>query len=162
MEQNEISSPQREMPRYRCFKTVWALKIRAVEVWNGDSVLLHIEDAGYDSVTVSTEWFNKNQPVKGGYFVAYPDDGYTSFSPQEAFERGYVPMDNLTPDQVVRFADTAHEALYAMQRFAYQTREAGRMAERMDLGSAGYKGETPMGQAQSVDAQPKRVTKRST
>jgi hypothetical protein len=40
-------------------------------------------------VSMLEDWHAKHAPHVGGYFVQY-EDGYTSFSPAEAFESGYV------------------------------------------------------------------------
>lgn len=77
----------REMPRYRCHKEVWALKIKAVE---RDAItLLHFEEPGYAPIQVSYAFDTKHRPEAGGYYVVYKD-GYASFSPAEAFEDGYT------------------------------------------------------------------------
>jgi hypothetical protein len=88
-----------EMPRYRCHKEVHALKI--AEVFNPDPVdsegaslcpLLRFEDDRYASMEVTPEWAAKHDPKAGGYFVVY-EDGYSSFSPAEAFESGYTRIE---------------------------------------------------------------------
>ncbi len=89
---------QREMPRYRCHKEVWALKIARVDAGVDqfqDSWIITPEDAVYAPFEVSSEWLRKHNPVAGGYFVVYPGDGYKSFSPAKAFEEGYT---RITPD----------------------------------------------------------------
>lgn len=47
------------------------------------------------AVVVTHGWAEKFEPHTGGYFVMY-QDGYSSFSPQKAFEEGYTPI-NPTP-----------------------------------------------------------------
>lgn len=94
-----------EMPKYRCHKEVWALKIKHVvcdshpdpevsieefsktEAFSGGSFVF--EDDGYAMRTFTPEWYRKHKPVSGGYLVIYKD-GYESFSPAEAFEEGYT------------------------------------------------------------------------
>lgn len=92
-----------EMPRYRCHKEVHALKI--AYVLNPDPVdmagaslhpLLRFENDHYASMEVTPEWVAKHDPKAGGYFVAY-EDGYTSFSPAEAFESGYTHIPEPAP-----------------------------------------------------------------
>jgi hypothetical protein len=97
-----------EMPRYKCHKEVWALKIKAVEVRkptiaeldrilsgkaaDGDSgaaAFLTPENALYGRIEVDQEYVSKHKPEAGGYFVVYAD-GYKSFSPAKAFEDGYT------------------------------------------------------------------------
>lgn len=87
--QNEA---QRELPRYKCHKEVWALKIKGII--NAPPTLpknwaaLEVEDEGYMPVTVDDQYMAKHKPEAGGYYVVYAD-GYKSFSPAKAFEDGY-------------------------------------------------------------------------
>ena len=88
-----------EMPRYRCHKEVWALKIASVvrnsvlAQLSGDeadgSALIVPSDGGYGEFRVPAEYVRKHNPQAGGYYVVYKD-GYASFSPAEAFEEGYA------------------------------------------------------------------------
>lgn len=77
----------REMPRYRCHKQVWALKIK--EIQRDAVTLLVFEDPGYAAISVSYDWDTKHNPQPGGYYVVY-QDGYVSYSPAKAFEEGYT------------------------------------------------------------------------
>jgi hypothetical protein len=84
-----------EMPRYECRKTVWALRIAELKQ-TGDldtesdgSLLLVPAEAGYAPFRVDPEYVRKHNPKAGGYYVVYLD-GYTSWSPAEAFETGYT------------------------------------------------------------------------
>ncbi len=90
-------SEQREMPKYKCHKVVWALKIAALtdtskpdEETDG-SLLLTPADDGYEKFRVDREYVRKHKPTVGGYFVKY-EDGYKSFSPAKAFEDGYTKI----------------------------------------------------------------------
>jgi hypothetical protein len=94
-----------EMPRYKCHKQVWALKIKSVvchahpdpavsieefcktEAFGGGN--LFFEDERYAMRTFTPDWYRKHKPESGGYFVVY-DDGYESYSPAKAFEDGYT------------------------------------------------------------------------
>jgi hypothetical protein len=82
-----------EMPKYQCHKKVHAVKIIGVlnsppdVVTDGGSWDLEIDGGGF--VRVPHSWFLKHNPRSGGYYVVY-DDGYSSFSPAEAFEAGYT------------------------------------------------------------------------
>lgn len=76
-----------ELPRYKCHKEVRAAKIDIVEHLESGSVKLHF--AKYESIEVDGEWLAKHHPFAGGYYVVYKD-GYTSYSPAEAFEEGYT------------------------------------------------------------------------
>jgi len=84
-----------EMPRYRCHKEVWALKIAAVIIDDHDSystghgATIVPEDRRYAPLRVDYEYLRKHDPKPGGYYVVY-DDGYASWSPAKAFEEGYA------------------------------------------------------------------------
>lgn len=96
-----------EMPRYRCHKEVWALKIRDVIKHahpdpNADDAAFeaspefqgaHLmpEDTRYAPIAVDANWYRKHNPSAGGYYVVY-QDGYKSYSPAQAFEEGYAPI----------------------------------------------------------------------
>lgn len=69
----------REMPKYRCHKEVWALKIATIV----------IDGEGEPNRETDGSAMRKHKPQAGGYYVLYKD-GYTSFSPADAFEDGYT------------------------------------------------------------------------
>lgn len=80
-----------EMPRYKCHKEVWALKIKAIKPtpeYDG-SLIMFPEDKRYSAFKVSAEYAEKHKPEVGGYYVVYKD-GYKSYSPADAFEDGYT------------------------------------------------------------------------
>ena len=82
-----------EMPRYRCHKEVWALKIAKLhadelDLATGGATLTPAE-AGYAPFKVGAPYLQKHKPKTGGYYVVYKD-GYASFSPADAFEDGYT------------------------------------------------------------------------
>lgn len=84
-----------EMPRYKCHKEVWALKIKRVidpampSNESDGSAELQFEEAGYAPIRVPYDYVRKHNPQAGGYYVVYAD-GYQSFSPAKAFEEGYT------------------------------------------------------------------------
>lgn len=87
-------TPGMEMPRYKCHKEVWALKIKAIKR-DGDgqdqsdgSAIITPEESMYAPFKVDAAYMHKHQPQVGGYYVVY-DDGYKSWSPAKAFEDGY-------------------------------------------------------------------------
>jgi hypothetical protein len=92
---DERGSASVQMPKYRCHKEVWALKISAVvdPTQPGNETdglrILSFTDARYASIRVSGDYVRKHKPEVGGYYVVYKD-GYKSFSPAEAFEDGYT------------------------------------------------------------------------
>jgi hypothetical protein len=91
-----MSEAQVEMPKYKCHKEVWALKIKDIQPnmpneenteWDG-SHIIQPEETGYAAFKVNHGYVRKHAPKAGGYYVVY-QDGYTSFSPADAFEGGY-------------------------------------------------------------------------
>ena len=88
---------QIEMPKYRCHKEVWALKIAAVVDPTKDgnesdgSRVLEFEETNYSAIRVGHDYVRKHNPKVGGYYVTY-EDGYASFSPAEPFESGYTRL----------------------------------------------------------------------
>jgi len=100
METTEISGPTIEMPRYKCHKEVWALKIKSI-VRDGEddpnretdgSAMITPTEAIFAPFKVNHEYMRKHMPEPGGYYVVYTD-GYKSFSPAKAFEEGYTRVD---------------------------------------------------------------------
>lgn len=89
---------QIEMPRYRCHKEVWALKIDGIQLdsvkaaednreTDGSAVIVP-NDTDYSPFKVDAEYLRKHKPEAGGYYVLYKG-GYKSYSPADAFESGY-------------------------------------------------------------------------
>ncbi len=104
------SEPQAmaELPRYRCHKEVWALKIKSIfpvkptiaeleallreepDTYRSPvGAMIHPEDEHYAPFTVDQDYVRKHNPQVGGYYVQYKD-GYKSYSPAEAFDDGYT------------------------------------------------------------------------
>jgi hypothetical protein len=92
------------MPRYVCHKTVHALKIVSLRCvpppWA--TIYLKPADERYAEIAVTQDWCRDHKvPVVAinqvGYYVVY-EDGYASWSPVEAFERGYTPIAEGVPD----------------------------------------------------------------
>lgn len=81
----------REMPRYKCHKEVWALKIKSIEASQHRAYFIVPDEPGYGPFEVSVEYINKHKPEVGGYYVRYKD-GYESYSPAQAFEEGYTRL----------------------------------------------------------------------
>lgn len=72
-----------DLPRYQSHKTVGALQIA-----NVSGTVITFVDEAFPPMHVDPSMFLRYTPTAGDYYVAY-DDGYTSFSPQKAFEEGY-------------------------------------------------------------------------
>lgn len=81
-------------PQYKCHKIVQGFKIGKIMSTNpaGAPVITKLisEDGEYFA-TVNQDWVHKHSPISGGYFVLY-EDGYTSFRPCKAFEKGYTKI----------------------------------------------------------------------
>lgn len=88
-----------ELPRYKSHKIVHALKIHDIDIDHetGAAVITPADD-GYGPFAVDAEYMAKHKPRYSGYYVVY-EDGYKSWSPAEAFEKGYVKIDD-KPSQV--------------------------------------------------------------
>lgn len=92
---------QREMPKYRSHKIVHALKIKSIVFDKDDaqkenretdgSATITPEEDGYAPFKVDHYYVRKHSPKVGGYYVVY-EDGYKSWSPAEAFEKGYTKI----------------------------------------------------------------------
>lgn len=72
------------MKEYECFKRVHAMKIIRIETKITGNAVLH----GDEEVRVDREWLKRHAPREGGYVIVC-QDGYTSYSPEAAFESGY-------------------------------------------------------------------------
>mgnify|MGYP000046420677 CR=1 FL=1 len=81
------------LPRYRSHKVVEAMQIRAIEADETSSDTLLHGFNGLGPVRVDAAYMKKHNPQPMGYYVRYPD-GYESWSPKEAFEGGYEPVDS--------------------------------------------------------------------
>lgn len=78
---------EQELPLYQCYKKVRAVKIEHIYTAAGRTYIVpNIPEI--NDIPVSQEYVDKHQPKVGGYYVKYLD-GYTSYSPAEAFENGY-------------------------------------------------------------------------
>jgi hypothetical protein len=84
-----------EMPRYKSHKIVHALKIKGFKWLESDDseaqdiTFIIPEDSRYKPFAITQEYWWKNSPVVGGYYVVY-ENGHQSFSPADAFESGYT------------------------------------------------------------------------
>lgn len=82
------------LPDWRCHKVVRAAHIATMAPHpTGMTLTLEWDAAdGYSTIrvqhSVDQTWVDHHKPLIGGYLVVYAD-GYTSFSPAEAFETGY-------------------------------------------------------------------------
>ena len=81
-----------ELPRYKCHKEVWALKIAGTILRLDGTMTITPDNNEYAPFSVGAKYIEKNDVVPGGYYVRY-EDGYESFSPQAVFEDGYTLID---------------------------------------------------------------------
>jgi hypothetical protein len=83
-----------ELPYYRCYKRVQAVKIKEIITPMypdyGHRIIVP-EDDNIEAFNVPLAYFQKHEPHCGGYYVRYKD-GYESFSPAEQFESGYAML----------------------------------------------------------------------
>lgn len=102
MTEPEQQAAQCEMPKYKCHKVVHALKIAEIELDADEakeegnretdgSARITPADAGFAPFKVDAEYVRKHNPQIDGYYVVY-EDGYKSWSPREAFEKGYTKI----------------------------------------------------------------------
>lgn len=76
--------------KFASHKTVGAAKITKVEHSADGSTIVSLD--GFPDVVIAHELARrKPKPEVGWYFVQY-EDGYTSFSPAQAFEEGYTAV----------------------------------------------------------------------
>lgn len=81
------------LPRFKCHKIVHAAQVTSIiEEMAGWTVIVKDKQGKPFAIGVSASWIQKHGAEAGGYFVCYKD-GYTSWSPREAFEEGYAFMD---------------------------------------------------------------------
>jgi hypothetical protein len=85
-----MQKAQVEIPLYKCHKEVRAAKITEIQSHESNGVGSHTMVFGdiSGSKFLTDEWKARHNPEVGGYFVLYAD-GYTSYSPEAAFEEGY-------------------------------------------------------------------------
>ena len=98
----ETQQAMAELPRYKCHKEVWAVKIAEVQRnppvptdahtecdpnSNGGTIIPANER--YGPIEVTAGYLRKHRPEVGGYYVVYKG-GYRSYSPADAFEDGYT------------------------------------------------------------------------
>jgi len=95
MNQDPDSGAQREMPRYKSHKEIHALKISAIEIHEDKSATISPADEGYSPFKTEVGWADrfKGDESDKGYYVVYKD-GYTTWSPVNAFQDGYTPITN--------------------------------------------------------------------
>ena len=87
----EETQASMQMPKYKCHKEVWALKIAKIENIDEEHAIITPVEIDYAPFEVNAAYVKKHDPKVGGYYVVYKD-GYKSFSPAEAFEDGYTKI----------------------------------------------------------------------
>ena len=94
LQKEQENAPQTPMPAFISHKRVWALKIAKVHVdEDGQGIALAFEGGHFGLRALTTSQLeHKPIPEAGMYFVQY-EGGYFSFSPADAFEKGYTPAE---------------------------------------------------------------------
>ncbi len=88
-ERNDMNA-EAELPKYKCHKEVYALKIKSIEFNEVDgSAMITPDEQPFAPFRVDPVYVQKHQPKAGGYFIRY-QDGYASWSPADVFEDGYT------------------------------------------------------------------------
>ena len=82
-----MTEPQ--MPLYQCHKRVRALQIKKADITRGSGTRVTFEDARFPERLLAPDFPGGKHVTAGGYLVVY-EDGYESYSPAEAFEKGYT------------------------------------------------------------------------
>lgn len=77
------------MKTYQCHKKVSAGQIKEVGEREASGINVILDDGNIHRLTV--DMIIRHLPVVGDYLVRY-EDGYTSVSPQKAFEDGYTAV----------------------------------------------------------------------
>lgn len=78
-----------DLPEYVCHKKVRAAEIVEIS-WGTGLIRVAIPgEPGYAEITPEHQWWMRNDPRIGGYFVVY-EGGFTSYSPPEPFKSGYT------------------------------------------------------------------------
>jgi len=108
---------EKQMPKYKSHKEVWALKIKKVVVNpNGSRDLFFEEEEGYSPINVEDDYVKKHSPEAGGYYVVYKD-GYKSFSPAEAFEGGNTIIAGDFKTRLIEERDELHHKITKLTMF---------------------------------------------
>lgn len=82
--------------KYKSHKVVEAAQILSMEYpgnlegFDDNFAIYTTLDKGL--IRVSRSWCQRHEPEEGGYIVRY-EDGYMSYSPQRAFEKGYSQIE---------------------------------------------------------------------
>lgn len=76
-------------PAYVSVKFVQALRIKAIER-HGEAAYIHFDDDRFLPITMTAEWVAQRGAAEGGFMILY-EDGYTSWSPAEAFMASCTP-----------------------------------------------------------------------
>ena len=86
-----MANPITDLPSYQSHKVVQAARIVEIRRLTADDEhpdMLLVLEGDFEHTTDAT-WVREKRAQVGGYFVRY-SDGFTSYSPAEAFEGGYT------------------------------------------------------------------------
>lgn len=90
-------SAEVELPRWQCHKIVRAAKIKSIagpDESGRYSLQLLVDEAPprFAYTKVGPRFMERHKPTGDGYYVVY-EDGYHSWSPAAAFEKGYTRLE---------------------------------------------------------------------
>ena len=89
-----VGIDEREPPRYKCHKEVYALKIakivrdskeRTTEDGTAVGAMIHPSEDGYAPFSVTGQWLERYSPKVGGFFVVSIFERRSYYSPGEVF-----------------------------------------------------------------------------
>lgn len=87
-----------EMPKYKCHKEIWALKIKRVEISSASAEIYELifesEDVQYAPREVPAKYIEEYNPQPGGYFII--ERGCASYSSGDVFEEDYTHQELVT------------------------------------------------------------------
>ena len=92
-------SKEKELPKYKSHKEVWALRIKEIVVNPNGSRDLFFEEEGYNPLNVGEDYVRRLNPSAGGYYLKYKD-GSESFRGAEAFEEGNTLIEEAPKDDL--------------------------------------------------------------
>lgn len=88
----EIRSNVGPLPKYRCHKEVWALKIQSMIVNDDGSLSIMPDNNGYANFVIPAKFVPKHDAARPspGWYVVFYENNYISFSPPDVFDGGYT------------------------------------------------------------------------
>lgn len=112
---SNASVPMTELPKYRSHKIVQALKIAAIEIHEDKSATIAPFDARYAPFKTRPGWADRftGSEADAGYYVVY-EDSFASWSPTEAFQKGYTRIRDQDSAEDASAKDRAKQLMNAV------------------------------------------------